>query len=987
MPHRYAGPTLLLSLLTLAATAQPSAPAVPAAALRPAGSTSAQVPIIGREALRQGVALHDKNDYRSAIETYLRVAPSDSAYANVQGELALSYWANEQYAEAAAAAQRALDLGMRSPSPYATLANSQEELKQVDKALATFQAGLKQYPYSGSLWFNQAVTLATQADKTAASAASFQRGLELRPMHPASHLQLAQLELNQGHQAHALMGLLTSLMLAPDGSRSKSTLIKAEQLSMGSLEVEEKDKRASTTPNDAFAELDQLLTSRVALRKDYRSPVNFQAAVVKQAQLLVEKFPLAQDAATADFWQRAYGPVVEVLRQDDNLTTFTYLILCSADDQKAAKWVKGNIPKVRKLLTAVRPKLELLRDFQIVTREGKPTRVEAWYYESGALSSLGDARRDAAGKPSYEGFWQVFDDQGNPEAEGNFANGEKTGAWRYFHPDGQLLRECSYQNGKLNGPFRQYYDSGKLEVEATYRNGEPAGPAKIFHRCGTLREERSYNDAGQIDGPFVRYYTNGQVEERGTYRLDKTEGPVAGFFADGTPEGDVTMAGGQMNGESVTYFAGPGKRVERRATMLNGELNGLCTDYHPNGQVRETGTFSKGKRTGLWKTFYADGKLSMENNYDKDGKLHGVFRDYDVDGVAFAEITYDHDRVRKSVYFDKQGKPLQQNAVGSNESAVRGLRPDGTPYYTGAYRQGQMYGEWTYAYRHGTPSERRRYQADKRDGVQETYHPNGKVNTRTTYVEGEKHGRYEQYAADGVLRQEGWFVHGQQHGPWRDYYPDGTLSEEYGFYQGGRNGLNRGFSPSGQLTSEVWTKATLPTHVIEYDSTGRALSDVQLKPDADGYVLNYPSGKPRLRVKMNCGLYAGNEWYYPSGQVEVTVAMRNGQRDGVYRRFSPTGKVLVEGAYLRGEETGEWKYYTAEGKLRKQGSFVDGGRHGEWTTYHPNGQVASLDVYRYGELHGDCRRFDAAGQLVYEKRYHLNSIMAWRHLQPGPGRT
>jgi antitoxin component YwqK of YwqJK toxin-antitoxin module/Tfp pilus assembly protein PilF len=983
MPHRYAGSTLLLSLLALAAAAQPSAPAVPASPIRAAAAGSAQMPLVGREALRRGVELHDKNDYSGAIATYLRVPPSDSAYVAVQGELAMSYWANDQYPEAVAAAQRAIDLGMRSPMPYAALGNSLEETKQVEKALATYQAGLKRYPYAGGLWLNQGITLSHQPDKTAAASASLQRALELRPLHPASHFQLARLELNQGHQAHALLGYLTYLMLQPDGSNSKSVLVKAEQLSMGSLEVEEKEKRPGTTPNEAFAELDQLITSRVALRKDYRSPVNFTAAVVKQTQLLVEKFPLAKDEASADFWQRAYGPLVEVLRQGDNLTTFTYLILCSADDQRAAKWVKGNLPKVRTLMAAVQPKLNLLRDFQTVDRGGKPTRVEAWYYGSGELSGLGDARRNAAGEALYEGPWQIFDAQGNLEGEGSFAGGEKTGPWRYYFNDGTLMRECTYgTGGKLDGPYREYYENGKLDVEATYRAGAPVGKVRIFHSCGALREERNYNEAGQIDGAFVRYYANGQVEERGTYRLDHTEGPVSGFYPDGTPEGDVTMAAGKQQGPVVRYFAGPGKQVQFRSDMEQGELNGAYTSYHANGKVNETGTYLKGKRTGPWKTFYADGKLSVESTFDKEGKLHGAFRDYDVDGVLYNEITYDHDRVRKTVFFDKQGKPLQQTAVaGNGDVPVRGLHPDGTPSFNGTYRQGLHHGEWTYLYRHGTPVERRRYRDDELDGVLETFHPNGQVRTRTTYAAGEKHGRFEQFAADGVLREEGWYVHGERHGQWRNYYADGSLSEEYGFNQGEQNGQRRSFTPTGKLWGETWTKAGLPTRVVEYDSTGKVLADLPLKPDADSYVVNFPSGKPRMRIKLACGLYSGTEWYYPSGQVQTSTSMRQGQREGAYRYFHDNGKIAAEGNYLDGEETGEWKYYNADGKLRKKGSYVSGSKDGEWTIYYGNGQVRTVENYRLGDLHGEARTFDPAGQLIYEKRYHLGSIMAWRHLQ------
>ena len=984
MPYRYAGSTLLLSLLALAAAAQPSAPADNSAARATAAGPATQMPLLGREALRQGIALHDQNELTAAIATYLRVPVSDSSYADVQGELALSYWANDQYPEAVAAARRAIELDMRSPMPYATLGNAQQELKQLDQALATFKTGLQRYPYSGELWFNQAVTQAKQPGQTAAAVASLQRSLELRPGFAPNHAQLARLEMQQGHAAHALLGFLTYLMLQPEGQRSQAVLLTAEQLSAGSLEVEEKDKRPAATSNDAFAPLDELLASRVALRKDYVSPVNFQATVVKQTKLLVEKFPLATDAAPTDFWQRTYGPLVEVLRQGDNLTTFTYLILFSADDNKASKWVKGNMSKVEKLLDAARPKLNTLRDFTTVERGGKPVKVEAWYYDAGGLSGLGDARRDAAGKASPEGAWQHFDSQGNLEAEGSYQNGEKSGTWRYYFADGKLRRECRYNaEGKLDGAFKEYHETGKPDVEATYRAGQPVGVAKLFHPCGALREERRYNDAGEQDGPYVKYYASGQVEERGTYRKDQVEGPLQNFYPDGTPEYESTAVGGKQQGAMTSYYPGPGQHVEYRGTMAQGEWNGPYTSYFANGQVREQGSYAQGKRTGPWKTFYADGKPSTEQTYDAQGKLHGPYRDYDVDGQLYCEITYDHDQARKSVYLDRQGKPLQQNNMaGKGEVAVRGLRPDGTPSYSGTYRQGQQQGEWTYVFRHGTPSVRQRYRDDQLHGVVETFHPNGRVRTRTTYENGSKHGRYEEYAADGVLRQDGWYVQGQPQGPWRDYYPDGKLNEEYGFHQGNENGLRRSYTPTGKLVGEQWFRNNVLQRTVAYDSTGRVLDERPLAADAAGYQLSYPSGKPRVRIDLNCGQYAGNEWLYPSGQPEIRVSMRQGRRDGPFRAFHATGKPSVEGSYLNGQLTGEWKYYFADGKLRAQGRYEGGSKEGEWTDYYPSGQVASVSTYRNDERHGLSRTYDPAGQLIYEKRYDQDDIMAWRHLQP-----
>ena len=61
-------------------------------------------------------------------------------------------------------------------------------------------------------------------------------------------------------------------MLVPEGDYSRSALVTAEQLSMGSLEVDAKEALPPITANDAFAELDQLLTARIALRKNYQLP-------------------------------------------------------------------------------------------------------------------------------------------------------------------------------------------------------------------------------------------------------------------------------------------------------------------------------------------------------------------------------------------------------------------------------------------------------------------------------------------------------------------------------------------------------------------------------------------------------------------------------------------------------------------------------------------------------------------------------------------
>ncbi|WP_170061873.1 hypothetical protein [Hymenobacter chitinivorans] len=926
--------------------------------------------------LKDAVGLHDQGNYAGAIAQYLTVPPSDTAYVRVQHELALSYLNNKQYAEAIAAGQRALDQHVHDPQVYNIVATAYEKQDNRAAALKLYAEGLRLYPYSQTLWYNQAITQSEGGDIKAAMV-SLRRSAELMPLHANTHFYLGYLAQRQGQSAHALLSLLTYLAIQPEAERSNSVLVMAEQVASNAVDLDAKEKLPATLPNSAFQELDELINSKVALRKDYTSKVKFNANLVKQLQLLVEKFPAA-DADPNDLWLRLYSPLVQALRQEDNLTAFTYLTLMSAEDKLAAKWVNSNKARVTKMAEVVVTALNELRATQPVTQGGKLVPVKGWYNEDGHLVGLGEGEQDAK-KATFRGAWQFIDAAGCLDEAGTFsAAGLRTGTWKTYFPTGNVQLVKNYDDqGKLHGAYAEYHDNGTLAVEGSYVHGEPDGPAKVYRYCGSVSELRPYKN-GEIDGENVFYYPDGKIEARATLRAGKKEGPSTAYYANGVLETEYVYVGGQRQGPFAVYYAD--KTLERKGAYDKDELHGPYTDYFPNGKVYQTGTYDHGKNVGQWREYYRNGKLSSESNYNALGQLHGTYRDYDANSVLMTELEYDQGRVTRVTSLDPVGKVLAKTEVKKGKTPVQLLRTTGKPRSTGAYLNGQPDGEWRWFFGTGALETVRHYSnGGKLNGLVEHYYTNGQVRSRQNYTNDEADGYFESFYEDGQLSQTGFSQHDQRQGLWRDYYVDGRVSEEYYFRNGEMEGPSRSFTPNGKPTGERHYLDGRLRLVTALDSTGKEISRLAVTPDTKEYILRYPNGKVRYRMPMLCFEEQGSGgWLTPSGGTEATVSMLQGQREGTYKAVWPTGKTSSEGQLRQGRREGEWKTYYPSGALSSRGAYYHGEQDGEWTTFFENGKPSSVVQYVDGQLHGPMRVYNMLGELLVEKHYEQGNIVAYR---------
>ncbi|WP_081867922.1 toxin-antitoxin system YwqK family antitoxin [Hymenobacter sp. IS2118] len=925
--------------------------------------------------ITEGIALHDKQDYAGAIAKYSAVTPGDSSYATALSELALSLNSAGKQEAAVAAARQALALNPFESQTYNTLADAQEELKQIDAALATYQQALRLFPYNQGLYYNQGVTHLRQLH-TAEALTNLQHSLELAPTKAGTHRLLGLLAAQQGHTSHALVSWLAALALAGNGAAVNDVLIDAERLSQGVAVVPDNEKAKPVSANGAFEELDQLLESKVALQAAYASKVKFQAAVVKQTQLLVEKFPV--DGPADDFWIRAYGPMVAALRKDDNLTAFTYLILQSAEDKKAAQWVKSNQKKVDAMLQAVMPPLVDLRARQQLVGGTPGQRTDAWFNDNGP-DGLGPGNNQN-GTFTHTGEWISLTPQGAIDAVGRYNTlGQRVGLWKELRPDGTVDKTYIFNDkGELEGLSHEFHANGQPAYDVPYRAGKIEGVLNIYNECGARTGARTFK-AGELDGPYASYHPNGQVQVRATLRADKVDGLEEGFYQDGTPEYTTMLANGVKQGPFMTYY--PDKTPQNKGTNDKDKREGAYVEYHPNGVVSEEGRYAQGKRIGTWRTNFTTGKLSVEKSYDEAGELHGLYHDYDEAGHHYSDTEYAHGRTVRVRYFDKAGKTTLDQAVKKGRVAVQLPGATGEKGATGTYLDGQMVGEWQWFYRDGSVREITHYD-DKGDkfGSSAYYYHGGQLQRRLNYAAGgQEEGYYEQFTLDGQPATTGYYQAGQRHGQWKDYYANGNVSEEYEYFKGVQNGPARSFEPGGKLTQERFNEFDKLRRITTYDSVGKVLAAIVLKPETKEYSLRYPSGKPLYRTDLICYSSSGTgTWLRPNGSVETSMKLLDGQRHGAYKATFANNTPERFGEYRNGLMQGEWLTYYPDGQLQKKGRYRNGQEEGEWTSYFPNGKVESVYQYQGGDVHGLSRRYNPAGELLVEKMFEHGELVSFR---------
>lgn len=168
--------------------------------------------------------------------------------------------------------------------------------------------------------------------------------------------------------------------------------------------------------------------------------------------------------------------------------------------------------------------------------------------------------------------------------EGSYKNGIKSGQWLYYNLESKIIKEENYNNGIKDGTWKVYDDSGSGIInEQNFKNGILDGPFS----------EETNSLGGAYNFSLKSNYKNGKLN--GTYLLR-----VLDHKSHASQHEDMQW---NTTGE-----------------FEDGQKTGLWNEADYKLGITSSGTYTKGKPTGIWEFTNSLGQ-SYSINYTADELL------------------------------------------------------------------------------------------------------------------------------------------------------------------------------------------------------------------------------------------------------------------------------------------------------------------------------------------------------------------------------
>ena len=192
----------------------------------------------------------------------------------------------------------------------------------------------------------------------------------------------------------------------------------------------------------------------------------------------------------------------------------------------------------------------------------------------------------------------------------------------------------------------------------------------------------------------------------------------------------------------------------------NGKRHGVWKKYYNNGRVRYTGQFEHGKEKGTFK-FYSAASSEFPvvvKEYNTHNNTASV-KFYTEKGVIESKgLMIGKNRIGKWLYFHVDGK-----TVMSEEN----------------YDDGKLHGSYRTFYKSGKPTEVAYYSDGKLDSTYKKYSIKGHLFQHFTYKGGKLNGKAVYYnRKTGEITTKGQFIDDKRVGTWENYVDGELVSTE-----------------------------------------------------------------------------------------------------------------------------------------------------------------------------------------------------------------
>ena len=302
-------------------------------------------------------------------------------------------------------------------------------------------------------------------------------------------------------------------------------------------------------------------------------------------------------------------------------------------------------------------------------------------YANGRMSSEGQLLN---GKP--HGYWKNYYESGILRSEGARSYDRLTGPWKFYTPEGRLQSVIHYSEGRKHGLKGTYHENGRLRllehfasdlkdsIETTYDiNG------KMIRRTpfeGSKEQGTGFDhapDDGRIVG--MSLYQNGYRKYTEGFNRKDRQGNRQGMWKEIDDSARIVLETPYRNNLRHGYqkrYDRSGSVTETRKFIDDIEIPepqelaklDIKRQYHPNAQLKQIGSYKRGRPEGVHRFYTMDGKLESSKVY--------------VDGAVIGDGIVDE--------------------AGLRQGEWKHYFPGGQVQSTGRYVNGQREGKWIFYY-------------------------------------------------------------------------------------------------------------------------------------------------------------------------------------------------------------------------------------------------------------------------------------------------
>ena len=174
--------------------------------------------------VEEGVVLHNKGDFKGAIEKFEEALKIDKESALVNYEIANTYFAMQQFDDAIKYADVIINAKKEYVAQAYIIKGSALDMQgKTDDAIRAFKKGIKINPKNYLLHFNMALVAFNGKDYKTAQEAAIE-SIKIKPEHSTSHLLLGYVAAAQNQRTPTILAMYYFLLLEPNTTRTQSAL-------------------------------------------------------------------------------------------------------------------------------------------------------------------------------------------------------------------------------------------------------------------------------------------------------------------------------------------------------------------------------------------------------------------------------------------------------------------------------------------------------------------------------------------------------------------------------------------------------------------------------------------------------------------------------------------------------------------------------------------------------------------------------------------